>query len=128
MRTKFIFIVTIILFTFGIGSTVMSYTGCLDTFAGEVAAGLTAIDSFYNDDGTFYVNVNIESKIVSTSMLSVATIKKGWLFWGNPTNYQYKSNIGSHYLTYVIPTGQYRMYFESNNSYITFSGAVYDNN
>jgi hypothetical protein len=115
-------------FTFGMTSTVIAYNDCLDEFAGEVAAGLTTIDSFYNDDGTFYTNVSIDSKVVSSSTLYVATCKKVWWWYENPSNYQYISSLGMHYLTYTIPTGQYKLYFEASSSWITFHGAVYDNN
>ncbi len=127
-QSKFILIITITIFTLGIACTVFSYSDCLDTYAGEVAAGLEAIDSFYNDDGTFYVVNTIDSKIVSNSILKIGTMKKVWWWYQNPTNFKYMSSIGTQNFTYTIPTGQYKMYFESSNSWITFHGSVYDNN
>lgn len=116
-------------------TNVKAYSGWLDSFSGTVRHGLTSQDQFYNDDGTFYVQVTNDSSS-SAEKLKVAIRRadqKWWgTYWTNPYNSQYVYAGTSKDLTYTATKDHYyKLYFESCNSSdwnTYFSGTVYDSN
>ena len=124
---------TIIFLLAAIGSTVFAYSGFLDGYSGSCRAGLYAIDSFYNDDSTFYVSHTTTSHDymnLDAESMYVGLQKQTWYGgWGDVTNKQYIYSDTTTALSYSKSTGTYRMYFGSSPDYVTwnFNGTVYDN-
>lgn len=113
-----------------IGVSVYAYSGKLDDYSGWCGyGGLASADTFYNDDGTFYLNHEITAKDFSGGSMGIAA-QESTLLGYKTRDTVFRSDIGSSRVTMYAPAGKYRLYFytTSDLNYVkfTFRGSVYD--
>lgn len=113
-----------------IGINVVAFSGKLDDYSGWCGfGGLASVDTFYNDDGEFFLNHEIVSKDYSGGSMGIAA-QESTLLGFKTRDTAFRSDVGTTTICMYAPAGKYRLYFytTTDKSYVqfTFDGSVYD--
>jgi len=91
--------------------------------------GIYTQSSFFNDDGAFYVYMNVDFQYDSSNgKMEVGAYKKGLLGYSKVTSATLTGD-GGRIITYTVANGEYKLKFATTYpEYETgyFSGGVYD--
>lgn len=131
--TKISFALILCIMFSSIGIYTSAFSGLLDSYSGSCGlGGIDAVDTFYNDDGTFYAKHTINSTNYATSAsMTILARESTWLGYSTRDT-AYRSDIGTITITFYAPAGKYKLRFYANDTreYIRFyfDGEVYDTN